>query len=52
MSLSFQTMAAIRFGYGFRPGEAPPQNKDQLDAISRLSICRSGPGAAPERQRR
>ncbi|WP_087001558.1 DUF1800 domain-containing protein [Rhizobium sullae] len=30
MSLSFQTMAAIRFGYGFRPGEAPPQSKDQL----------------------
>lgn len=66
MSLSFQTMAAIRFGYGFRPGEAPPQNKDQLlgqvtdaalrarrpfrpaasmDAISRLSICRSGSGS-------
>ena len=30
MSLSFPTMAAIRFGYGFRPGEAPPQNKDEL----------------------
>lgn len=30
MSLSFPTMAAIRFGYGFRPGEAPPRNKDDL----------------------
>ncbi|MBY3234236.1 DUF1800 domain-containing protein [Rhizobium laguerreae] len=30
MSLSFPTMAAIRFGYGFRPGEAPPQSKDEL----------------------
>ena len=30
MSLSFPTMAAIRFGYGFRPGETPPQNKDEL----------------------
>lgn len=30
MSLSFPTMAAIRFGYGFRPGEAAAQNKDDL----------------------
>ncbi|MBB5574315.1 MULTISPECIES: DUF1800 domain-containing protein [Rhizobium] len=30
MSLSFQTMAALRFGYGFRPGETPPANKDAL----------------------
>lgn len=30
MSLSFPTMAAIRFGYGLRPGEAPPQSKDEL----------------------
>ncbi|MGO6740306.1 DUF1800 domain-containing protein [Rhizobium ruizarguesonis] len=30
MSLSFPTMAAIRFGYGFRPGEAPPDSKDEL----------------------
>ncbi|THK34158.1 DUF1800 domain-containing protein [Ensifer sp. MPMI2T] len=30
MSLSFPTVAAIRFGYGFRPGEAPPQSKEQL----------------------
>ncbi|MBW9056138.1 DUF1800 domain-containing protein [Rhizobium mesosinicum] len=32
MSLSFPTMAAIRFGYGLRPGEAPPQTKDDLIA--------------------
>jgi hypothetical protein len=30
MSLSFPTMAAIRFGYGFRPGEAVPQSRDDL----------------------
>ncbi|MBB3656852.1 uncharacterized protein (DUF1800 family) [Rhizobium sp. BK650] len=30
MSLSFPTMAAIRFGYGLRPGESPPQTKDDL----------------------
>ncbi|WFU12620.1 DUF1800 domain-containing protein (plasmid) [Rhizobium sp. CB3090] len=30
MSLSFQTMAALRFGYGFRPGETPPANRDSL----------------------
>ncbi|MDL2397863.1 DUF1800 domain-containing protein [Rhizobium mayense] len=30
MSLSFQTLAALRFGYGFRPGEAPPADKDAL----------------------
>ncbi len=30
MSLSFPTMAAIRFGYGLRPGETPPQTKDDL----------------------
>jgi len=30
MSLSFPTMAAIRFGYGRRPGEALPQTKDDL----------------------
>ncbi|MBB3461182.1 hypothetical protein FHT92_001798 [Rhizobium sp. BK377] len=32
MSLSFPTMAAIRFGYGLRPGEALPQTKDDLIA--------------------
>jgi uncharacterized protein (DUF1800 family) len=30
MSLSFPTMAAIRFGYGFRPGEAVAQTKADL----------------------
>ncbi len=30
MSLSFPTMATIRFGRGLRPGEAPPQTKDDL----------------------
>jgi uncharacterized protein (DUF1800 family) len=30
MSLAFPTMAAIRFGYGFRPGEAAPRNRDEL----------------------
>jgi uncharacterized protein (DUF1800 family) len=30
MSLSFPTMAVIRFGYGFRPGEAVPQSRDDL----------------------
>lgn len=36
MSLSFATMASIRFGYGFRPGQTPPASVeemlDQLDA--------------------
>jgi uncharacterized protein (DUF1800 family) len=30
MSLSRQTMAAIRFGYGIRPGESPVSHKDDL----------------------
>ncbi|MDL2408527.1 DUF1800 domain-containing protein [Rhizobium calliandrae] len=30
MSLSFQTLAALRFGYGFRHGETPPADKDAL----------------------
>ncbi|WEX89723.1 DUF1800 domain-containing protein [Sinorhizobium garamanticum] len=42
MSLSFPTMAAIRFGYGFRPGEVPPQSKDQL-----LGQVASGARSAP-----
>ncbi|MEZ2127270.1 MULTISPECIES: DUF1800 family protein [unclassified Sinorhizobium] len=42
MSLSFSTMAAIRFGYGFRPGETPPGSKDEL-----LNQVRVGAGAAP-----
>ncbi|MGR9172265.1 DUF1800 domain-containing protein [Rhizobium sp. KDH_Rht_773_N] len=39
MSLSFPTMAAIRFGYGLRPGEALAQTKDEL-------IAQVGRGAA------
>lgn len=42
MSLSFPTMAAIRFGYGFRPGETPPRSKDDL-----LNQVRIGAGTAP-----
>lgn len=42
MSLSFSTMAAIRFGYGFRPGETPPGSKDEL-----LNQVRVGAGTAP-----
>ncbi|MDE1995857.1 MAG: DUF1800 domain-containing protein [Rhizobiaceae bacterium] len=30
MSLSFQTMSMLRFGYGFRSGEAPPTDKQAL----------------------
>lgn len=30
MSFSFPTMAAIRYGYGFRPGENPPEDPDAL----------------------
>jgi uncharacterized protein (DUF1800 family) len=30
MGLSFPTMAALRFGYGLRPGEAPPTTKSAL----------------------
>lgn len=30
MSLSFPTLAAIRFGYGLRPGEAPPADAEAL----------------------
>ena len=43
MSLSFPTMAAIRFGYGFRPGETPPQSKDEL--IGQIS---KGVAATPD----
>ena len=42
MSVSFQTMAAIRFGYGFRPGEAQPEDKQAL-----LAQLKSGVEAAP-----
>ena len=30
MSISFETMAAIRFGYGFKPGETTPKSVDAL----------------------
>lgn len=30
MSISFETMAAIRFGYGFKPGETVPNTVDAL----------------------
>ncbi|MBY3043292.1 MULTISPECIES: DUF1800 domain-containing protein [Rhizobium] len=43
MSLSFPTMAAIRFGYGFRPGEAPPSSKDDL-----IGQLRMGAAATPD----
>lgn len=43
MSLSFPTMASIRFGYGFRPGEAPPENKDDL-----IGQLRKGVAAMPD----
>ncbi|AUW43114.1 DUF1800 domain-containing protein [Rhizobium leguminosarum] len=43
MSLSFPTMAAIRFGYGFRPGEAPPSSKDEL-----IGQLRKGEAAMPD----
>ncbi|KAF5885902.1 DUF1800 domain-containing protein [Rhizobium sp. PEPV16] len=39
MSLSFPTMAAIRFGYGFRPGEAPPDSKDDLIGQLRMGVA-------------
>jgi len=42
MSVSFQTMAAIRFGYGFRPGETAPQDKRAL-----LGQLKSGAAAMP-----
>jgi uncharacterized protein (DUF1800 family) len=42
MSLSFPTMAAIRFGYGFRPGEPAPQNKGGL-----LAQMQAGSQATP-----
>jgi len=42
MSVSFQTMAAIRFGYGFRPGETQPQDKQAL-----LGQLQAGAAVAP-----
>ncbi|MBY5444936.1 DUF1800 domain-containing protein [Rhizobium leguminosarum] len=43
MSLSFPTMATIRFGYGFRPGEAPPSSMDDL-----IGQLRKGEAATPD----
>ncbi|MBW8787626.1 DUF1800 domain-containing protein [Rhizobium sp. WSM1274] len=43
MSLSFPTMATIRFGYGFRPGEAPPSSRDDL-----IGQLRKGAAATPD----
>lgn len=42
MSVSFQTMAAIRFGYGFKPGEPVPSDKRAL-----LEQVRVGAASAP-----
>ncbi|MDM9628354.1 DUF1800 domain-containing protein [Rhizobium sp. S152] len=45
MSLSFPTMAAIRFGYGFRPGENPARNKGDL--LAQLDAGAKAPAAFP-----
>ncbi|KRB60286.1 hypothetical protein ASE04_24770 [Rhizobium sp. Root708] len=45
MSLSVPTMAAIRFGYGLRPGEASVQNKDAL--LAQLPAALQSPVAFP-----
>ncbi|PZM13039.1 DUF1800 domain-containing protein [Rhizobium tubonense] len=42
MSISFQTMAAMRFGYGFRPGEPAPGDRQAM-----LEQIRTGPAATP-----
>ncbi|WFS02611.1 DUF1800 domain-containing protein [Rhizobium tumorigenes] len=39
MSISFQTMAALRFGTGLRPGEPPPADKQALLAEIRDGIA-------------
>lgn len=55
MSLTFSTMAALRFGTGLRPGEAPPESVEemlaQLDAgqRERLIFPNGGPAAARQR---
>lgn len=55
MALAFSTMAALRFGTGFRPGQAPPESVEemleQLDAARRekLSFPDGGPLAAKDR---
>lgn len=45
MSLSVPTMAAIRFGYGLRPGEAPVPSQDAL--IAQLKAGAQSPVAFP-----
>ncbi len=45
MSLSVPTMAAIRFGYGLRPDEAPVQSQDAL--LAQLSAATQSPVAFP-----
>lgn len=45
MSLSFPTMAAIRFGYGFRPGESPTKNKEDL--LKQVGAGAQAPAAFP-----
>jgi len=47
MAPSRSTIAAIRFGYGFRPGEAPPDGPDALMAQLRRGAAEA-PGFAPE----
>ena len=55
MTLAFSTMASLRFGTGFRPGEMPPESVEellaQLEAGRReaLAFPDGGPAAARER---
>jgi uncharacterized protein (DUF1800 family) len=55
MALAFSTMAALRFGTGFRPGQAPPESIEEmlgeLDAARRekLSFPDGGVLAAKDR---
>jgi len=55
MSLTFSTMAALRFGTGFRPGQAPPESVEellgQLDAGRRETLDFPDGGLAAARER-
>ncbi len=55
MSLTFSTMAAIRFGTGFRPGQMPPENVEeilaQLDTGLREPLIFPAGGVVGGRQR-
>ncbi len=55
MSLTFSTMAALRFGTGFRPGEIPPDSVEemlgQLDAGQRETLVFPDGGLAAGRER-